>query len=118
MADSTDSQKEPEPESTVTNDTKVENKPVKGKSFAEKITDTVTTSGSLAPTSESEKISANARVVILGLFALVGFLVLLFAITLTRTSLALSAEMVQVFSIAITGAFTLGGVLITQLWGK
>lgn len=92
--------------------------PSTAKSITEKIANTVTTGDSLPPSSESEKISANARVVILGLFSLVGFLVLLFAITISRTSTSLSDTMVQVFTAAITGAFTLGGVLITQLWGK
>ena len=78
----------------------------------------VTTSESGPPNTESEKISANARVVLLGLFALVGFLVLLFAITALRASAPLTDVMVQVFTAAITGSFTLGGVLITQLWGK
>jgi Fe2+ transport system protein B len=90
----------------------------KSKSITQKITDTVTTSNSLPAASESEKISANARVVILGLFTLVGFLVLLFAITAMRTPAPLTDVMVQVFTAAITGSFTLGGVLITQLWGK
>lgn len=93
-------------------------KEVKSKSITQKITDTVTTADSLPAASESEKISANARVVILGLFSLVGFLVLLFALTAMRTPAPLTDVMVQVFTAAITGSFTLGGVLITQLWGK
>lgn len=58
---------------------------------------------------------SNAKIVILGLFALVGFLVLVFAITLSTVKATLSAEAVQVFTAAITGAFTLGGVIVTQL---
>ncbi len=86
-------------------------------SAIDKIKDAVTTDHT--PSNESEKISANARVVILGLFALVAFLTALFTITtyILRQD-QVNEQMIQVFTAAITGSFTLGGVLITQLWGK
>ncbi len=85
-------------------------------SAIDKIKDAVTTDHT--PSNESEKISANARVVILGLFALVAFLTALFTITTFLRQDQVNEQMIQVFTAAITGSFTLGGVLITQLWGK
>lgn len=83
---------------------------------AEKIKDLVTTPHE--PANESEKISANARVVILGLFTLVAFLTSMFTVTTFLSKEQVNDQMIQVFTAAITGSFTLGGVLITQLWGK
>jgi hypothetical protein len=65
-----------------------------------------------------EKVSANARVVVLGLFALVGFVVAVFAYVSVGTSDALSDSMIAVFTAAITGILTLGGTMVQQLWGK
>jgi hypothetical protein len=87
---------------------------IMGMSAADKIKDLVTTEHE--PANESEKISANARVVILGLFTLVAFLTSMF--TLTTFFHETNDQMIQVYTAAITGSFTLGGVLITQLWGK
>ena len=65
-----------------------------------------------------EKVSANARVVVLGLFALVGFVVAVFAYVSVGASEALSDAMIAVFTAAITGILTLGGTMVQQLWGK
>src|SRR5919106_1793676 len=69
--------------------------------------------------SESARVSNNVRAVILGLFALVGFIILVFAVftasvgaQLTQVQLANS-----VFIAAIVGAFTLVGVIMYQIRG-
>lgn len=65
-----------------------------------------------------EKISHNAKIILLALFTLVGFIVLLGTIVI-YAKLEISVEVLTiVFSTAITGCFTLGGVLINAIWGK
>jgi hypothetical protein len=65
-----------------------------------------------------EKISFNSRAVLLGLFALVGFILLVFTISVTRFPPEQSGRLNTVFIAAISGSLALGGTLISQLWGK
>ncbi len=65
----------------------------------------------------AEKVSNNAKAVLLGLFILVGAMVAAFAyISLERTDVPEGVS--GIFSAAIVGAFTLGGTLIQNLWGS
>jgi len=70
------------------------------------------------PETSEEKVSANAKVVVLGLFALVAFIVGIFAWVSVGSDAALSDAMIAVFTAAITGVLTLGGTMVQQLWGK
>lgn len=65
-----------------------------------------------------EKVSYNSKAVLLGLFALVGFVLLVFAISANIFSPDQTGRLTTVFVAAISGALALGGTLITQLWGK
>jgi hypothetical protein len=65
-----------------------------------------------------EKISFNSRAVLLGLFALVGFILLVFTISVNVFSPEQSGRLNTVFIAAISGSLALGGTLISQLWGK
>jgi hypothetical protein len=69
--------------------------------------------------SESARVSNNVRTVILGLFALIGFIILVFAVF--TASIGAQLEQVQfansVFIAAIVGAFTLVGVIVYQIRG-
>src|SRR5215208_956155 len=69
--------------------------------------------------SESARVSNNVRTVILGLFALIGFIVLVFAVF--TASVGAQLNQVQfansVFIAAIVGAFTLVGVIVYQIRG-
>jgi|SRR5215208_3643279 hypothetical protein len=69
--------------------------------------------------SESARVSNNVRTVILGLFALIGFIVLVFAVF--TASVGAQLDQVQfansVFIAAIVGAFTLVGVIVYQISG-
>jgi hypothetical protein len=70
--------------------------------------------------SESARISNNVRTVILGLFALIGFTILVFAVF--TASIGAQLDQVQfansVFIAAIVGAFTLVGVIVYQIRGS
>ena len=70
--------------------------------------------------SESARISNNVRTVILGLFALIGFIILVFAVF--TASIGAQLDQVQfansVFIAAIVGAFTLVGVIVYQIRGS
>jgi hypothetical protein len=70
--------------------------------------------------SESTKVSNNVRTVILGLFALIGFIILVFAVF--TASIGAQLNQVQfansVFIAAIVGAFTLVGVIVYQIRGS
>jgi hypothetical protein len=70
--------------------------------------------------SESARISNNVRTVILGLFALIGFIILVFAVF--TASIGAQLDQVQfansVFIAAIVGAFTLVGVIVSQIRGS
>jgi|SRR5215212_6537319 uncharacterized membrane protein len=69
--------------------------------------------------SESARVSNNVRTVILGLFVLIGFIVLVFAVF--TASVGGQLNQVQfansVFVAAIVGAFTLVGVIVYQIRG-
>ena len=89
----------------------------------------------------TDTVSTNTKVVLFGLFALIGFGVLTYAITVTgpnykiddpsnsknatRLSETQKIERIQeleqvnaVYIAAISGSLALGGVLIAQLWGR
>jgi uncharacterized membrane protein len=70
--------------------------------------------------SESTRVSNNARTIILGLFALIGFIILVFAVF--TASIGAQLNQVQfansVFIAAIVGAFTLVGVIVYQVRGN
>jgi len=70
--------------------------------------------------SESARVSNNARTIILGLFALIGFIILVFAVF--TASIGAQLNQVQfansVFIAAIVGAFTLVGVIVYQIRGN
>jgi ribosomal protein S17E len=70
--------------------------------------------------SESARVSNNVRTVILGLFILIGFIILVFA--LFTASIGAQLNQVQfansVFIAAIVGAFTLVGVIVYQIRGS
>ena len=75
--------------------------------------------GDSVPLSESARVSNNVRTVILGLFALIGFIILVFAVF--TASVGAQLNQVQfansVFIAAIVGAFTLVGVIVYQIRG-
>jgi hypothetical protein len=70
--------------------------------------------------SESVRVSNNVRIVILALFALIGFIILVFAVF--TASVGAQLDQVQfansVFIAAIVGAFTLVGVIVYQIRGS
>jgi hypothetical protein len=70
--------------------------------------------------SESARVSNNVRTVTLGLFALIGFIILVFAVF--TASVGAQLDQVQfvnsVFIAAIVGAFTLVGVIVYQIRGS
>jgi hypothetical protein len=72
--------------------------------------------------SESARISNNIRTILLGLFALIGFVVLVFAIFAASVSVELARIATSVFLVAfiaaIVGAFTLLGVVVYQIRGE
>jgi Bacterial Ig-like domain/Bacterial Ig domain len=70
------------------------------------------------PQLQGEKISFNSRAVLLGLFILVGFILLVFTISVNIFPAEQSGRLNTVFVAAISGALALGGTLISQLWGK
>jgi hypothetical protein len=69
---------------------------------------------------ESARVSNNVRTVILGLFTLIGFIILVFAVF--TASIGAQLDQVQfansVFIAAIVGAFTLVGVIVYQIRGS
>lgn len=67
--------------------------------------------------SVEEKVSNNAKIVLLALFVLVGAIVGVVAYV-AGTSNGVPEGVAGIFGSAITGAFALGGSLITNLWGK
>jgi len=69
-------------------------------------------------TPAEEKISNNARTILLALFVMVGFIVGLGSWVIIAKPDVSTEIMTIIFSSAITGAFTLGGVLINAIWGK
>jgi hypothetical protein len=79
---------------------------------------------------EDDIVSGNAKIVLFGLFSLVGLAILLYAITMVllggpeNTDAAKVAqfeklqEINAVYIAAISGALALGGTLISQIWGR
>jgi uncharacterized membrane protein len=67
--------------------------------------------------SESVRISNNARRILLGLFALIGFIILVFAVFTASVGVELVQVANSVFIAAIVGAFTLVGVIVYQIRG-
>ena len=80
---------------------------------------------------EDDIVSGNAKMVLFGLFSLVGFAVLLYAISMLflgqpeATDDAAKLEQFEklqeinsVYIAAISGALALGGTLISQIWGR
>ena len=70
--------------------------------------------------SESAKVSNNVRTVILGLFVLIGFIILVFAAFTAGVGGQLNQVQFanSVFIAAIVGAFTLVGVIVYQIRGS
>ena len=70
--------------------------------------------------SESARVSNNVRTVILGLFALIGFVILVFAVFTAGVGGQLNQVQFanSVFIAAIVGAFTLVGVIVYQIRGS
>jgi Bacterial Ig-like domain len=66
----------------------------------------------------SDKISFNSRAILLALFALVGFVLLVFAVAVVAYPSQGIGRLNTVFIAAISGSLALGGTLISQLWGK
>jgi hypothetical protein len=109
-----------------TTDNKLESTGIKG--FKEKMVDKITgTSASKLDESdislsESIRISNNIRMILLGLFALIGFIILVFAIFTASVSVELAQIATNVFMAAfiaaIVGAFTLFGVVVYQIRGE
>ena|SRR5688500_2436285 len=86
------------------------------------------------PKTQGDIVSNNTKIVLFGLFALVAFSVLMYAITATGkynpdNIKGIRAEQLQerfeamdllsgVYIAAISGSLALGGTLIAQLWGR
>ena len=72
--------------------------------------------------SESARISNNVRTILMSLFALIGFIVLVFAIFAASVNVQLAQIAVSAFIVAfiaaITGAFALFGMVVFQIRGK
>jgi uncharacterized membrane protein len=72
--------------------------------------------------SDSARISNNIRTILLSLFALIGFITLVFAIFTAIVSVELAQIATSVFMAAfiaaIVGAFTLFGVVVYQIRGE
>jgi hypothetical protein len=85
-----------------------------------KIASTITMDESEEDTnlSESVRISNNARRILLGLFALIGFIILVFAVFTASVGVELVQVANSVFVAAIVGAFTLVGVIVYQIRGS
>jgi hypothetical protein len=97
----------------------------RNKGIKDKIVGKLSTTGRLRENnsvnlSESARVSNNVRTVILGLFALIGFIILVFAVF--TASIEGQLNQVQfansVFIAAIVGAFTLVGVIMYQIRGS
>jgi uncharacterized membrane protein len=85
-----------------------------------KIASTITMDESEEDTnlSESVRISNNVRRILLGLFVLIGFIILVFAVFTASVGVELVQVANSVFVAAIVGAFTLVGVIVYQIRGS
>jgi hypothetical protein len=68
--------------------------------------------------SESVRISNNVRRILLGLFILIGFIILVFAVFTASVGFELVQVANSVFVAAIVGAFTLVGVIVYHIRGN
>jgi len=70
--------------------------------------------------SESARVSNNVRTVILGLFILIAFIILVFVVFTASVGAQLGQVQFanSVFIAAIVGAFTLVGVIVSQIRGS
>ena len=72
--------------------------------------------------SESIRLSNNIRAILMGLFALIGFIILVYAIFTANVSVELALISTSVFMAAfiaaIVAAFTLFGVVVYQMRGE
>ena len=70
------------------------------------------------PTLPEEKISNNAKIILLSLFGLIGGIIAAGTyVIVTKPDIPVEL-LTLIFGSAITGAFTLSGTLIQTLWGK
>lgn len=67
---------------------------------------------------KADRVSYNSKAVLLGLFVLVGFILLVFTISIRVVSTDVIDRLNTVFVAAVSGSLALGGTLITQLWGR
>jgi hypothetical protein len=71
--------------------------------------------------SESSRLSNNVRTILLGLFALIGFIILVFAIFTANVNVQLAQIAASAFIVAfiavIIGAFALFGMVVFQIRG-
>jgi hypothetical protein len=109
---------------------------VKRKGFWASFTDFVYTDLFPQRPMGSDVVSSNAKVVLYGLFALVGFAILTYALTVTGDKFVTDSNKVPlndtqkvdrfqqleqinaVYIAAISGSLALGGTLIARLWGR
>jgi hypothetical protein len=68
--------------------------------------------------STTDKISYNTRAVILGLFALVSFVLIVFFMAVLYSEAEQVGRLTPVFIAAISGTLALGGTLVSQLWSN
>ena len=71
-----------------------------------------------ATRSVGERISFNSKSVLLGLFALVGIILLIYTVSILVYDPEQTGRLNAVFIAAISGTIALGGTLISQLWGR
>jgi hypothetical protein len=99
------------------NNIKGNRKSIKGK-IIEGISSTIDKSEEDTNLSESARISNNVRRILLGLFILIGFIILVFAIFTASVSPELVQIANSVFIAAIVGSFTLVGVIVYHIRGS
>lgn len=75
-------------------------------------------SGSSKSKPKSDKVSYNSRAILVGLFVLVAFILLVFAVAVNWFPSEGIGRLNTVFVAAISGSLALGGTLISQLWGR
>jgi Fe2+ transport system protein B len=104
-------------DSSSNNNIKGNRKSIKGK-IIEGISSTIDKSEEDTNLSESARISNNVRRILLGLFILIGFIILVFAIFTASVSPELVQIANSVFIAAIVGSFTLVGVIVYHIRGS
>jgi hypothetical protein len=68
--------------------------------------------------SNGERVSFNSKSVLVGLFVLVGLILLTYSISVSIYKAEEIGRLNSVFIAAISGSLALGGTLISQLWGN